>query len=205
MSTSNSIKLLTLVLALAAVGFFTDPAVAHQKKGQTQSTAAEPVTQNALNEDDARTLTKSMGEPVPGAEILVEQEPNDVPIKGTPHKYITDENGEFTFSFPKGVEDPSSGELILTITPPRRSAATNNKLSGMAAQKITVKFNTTKGMIDAYCTAVGGPYAHAHSNLNGSEIGGRKVPMLRFILIWNPPDPIKSNKGGFAVSGKNMS
>ena len=205
MSTSNSLKLLTLVLALAAVGFFTDPAVAHQKKGQPQSKAGEPVTQNELNEYDVRAHVTSMGEPVPGAEILVEQEPNDMPIKGAPQKYVTDQNGEFTFSFPKGVAVPSSGELILTITPPRISAATKNKLSGMVAQKITVKFNATKDMIDAYCTAAGGPYAHAHSNLNGSEIGGRKVPMLRFILIWNPPEPVKSNKGGFAVSGKNMS
>ena len=71
----------------------------------------------------------AMGEPVPGAEILVEQEPNDVPIKAVAHnstrsnvqrnfsaKCITDKNGEFEISFPKGYKLPSSGELTLTIT-----------------------------------------------------------------------------------------
>ena len=102
-------------------------------------------------------------EPVPGAEITVEQVPGPYVVKVT-----TDKNGEFTVSFLKGVKAPSSGELILTITPPK-SAATNKQFAEIVPQKITVKFNTTKGI-------------------------------LKFILIWNPPDPlIKSNRGGFAV------
>jgi hypothetical protein len=97
-------------------------------------------------------------EPVPGAEITVEQVPGPYVVKVT-----TDKNGEFTVS-----KAPSSSEVTLTITPPK-SAATNKKFTGMVPQKITVKFNTTKGI-------------------------------LKFILIWNPPDPlIKSNRGGFAV------
>ncbi len=173
----------------------------------------------------SQAQTKAMGEPVPGAEILVEQEPNDVPIKAVAHnstrsnvqrnysaKCITDKNGEFEFSFPKGYKLPSSGELTLTITPPKTSGAKDKELNGTeiggrkyptTKQKITVKFNTKNGKIDAYCTYIGGPYSHAHSNME-DEQKGTKGTTLKFILIWNRPDPIKSNKGGFAVSGKNM-
>lgn len=156
----------------------------------------------------SQAQTKAMGEPVPGAEILVEQEPNDVPITHC----ITDKNGEFEFSFPKGYKLPSSGELTLTITPPKTSGAKDKELNGTeiggrkyptTKQKITVKFNTKNGKIDAYCTYIGGPYSHAHSNME-DEQKGTKGTTLKFILIWNRPDPIKSNKGGFAVSGKNM-
>ena len=49
----------------------------------------------------------AVGEPVPGAEILIEQEPNDVPIA----RCTTNDKGEFTFSFPKGAKVPKSGVL----------------------------------------------------------------------------------------------
>lgn len=169
-----------------------------------------------------------MGEPVPGAEILVEQ-PDGVTIAHC----ITDNNGEFTFSFPEGFKIPKSGELILTITPPQITAkGGGDPLSGMnyhgpkIPQKITVKYVIKNGMIDAWSTAPGGPYEHAygnakgvkevmdvydkmkvgdkgHTGLNGSEIVERKIPTLKFVLLWNPPVPGKSNRGGFAVSGKN--
>jgi hypothetical protein len=152
----------------------------------------------------------SKSEPVPGAEITVEQVPGPIVIKTC----ITDKNGEFTLTFPKGYKFPSSGELILTITPPKTSGAKDKEqLNGSeiggrkyptTKQKITVKFKTEKGMIDAWCTANLGPYSHAHSNME-DEQKGTKGTTLKFVLIWNPPDPVKSNKGGFAVSGKNMS
>jgi hypothetical protein len=69
-------------------------------------------------------------EPVPGAEIAVEQVPGPVVVKVT-----TGKNGEFTVSFSK---------VILTITPPK-SAAVNKQFAGMGPQKIRVTFNTTKG------------------------------------------------------------
>ncbi|OGU41306.1 MAG: hypothetical protein A2X61_05020 [Ignavibacteria bacterium GWB2_35_12] len=174
------------------------------------------------------------GEPVPGAEILVEQEPNDVPIKAVAHnstrsnvqrnfsaKCITDKNGEFEISFPKGYKLPSSGTLKLTITTHEvvhpvqsKPGAKDKELNGTeiggrkyptTKQKITVKFttDTVKGEIDAYCTeTVGGPYSHAHSNMEDVE-KGTKGTTLRFTLIL--VTPAKSNKGGFAVSGHNMS
>ena len=176
------------------------------------------------------------GEPVPGAEIFVEQKPNHVPIKAGAHnstrsnvqrnfsaKYITDKNGEFEISFPKGYKLPSSGELTLTITThevahqlqqSKTSGAKDKELNSdeqwerkrpTTKQKITVKFttDTVKGEIDAYCTVTdGGPYPHAHSNMEDME-KGTKGTTLRFILIW--VTPAKSNRGGFAVSGRNMS
>jgi hypothetical protein len=189
------------------------------------------------------------GEPVPGAEILVEQD--GVPIAHC----ITDYNGGFTISFPPGVKIPKSGVLILTITPPQitakdrineiskhrgieedppkklKATGGGDPLSGLNVklpQKITVKYVIKNGIMDAWDNSAGGPYSHAHSNvkgvkevmdvddkmdvdnkghdgLNGSDMGGRKILMLKFTLIWNPPIPSESNKGGFAVSGHNMS
>ena len=38
--------------------------------------------------------TRAVGEPVPGAEILIEQEPNDVPVQCA----LTDQNGDYTLT-----------------------------------------------------------------------------------------------------------
>jgi len=56
------------------------------------------------------------GEPVPGAEILVEQEPNDVPIS----LGQSNNDGEFTFTFPKGMKIPDKGVFKITVTPPSK-------------------------------------------------------------------------------------
>jgi len=173
-------------------------------------------------------LVPIKSEPVPGAEILVEQEPVRVPIAHC----ITDTNGVFTFSFPKGVKVPGSGEFTLTVTLPKTSGATDIELNTdelwerkrpttkvgakgavkevmdvydkmtVREREIAVKFNIENGMIDAWCTANWGPYSHAHSNME-DEQKGTKGTKLIFFLIWIPPEPIKSNKGGFAVSGRN--
>ena len=108
------------------------------------------------------------GEPVPGAEILIEQEPNDVPIASV----ITDKDGEFKFSFPDGMKIPKSGTFKITITPPRdlkRSLA--KKLSGMEKQTIEIPFKRKDG------------------------------PKFKFVVTWEPKS--KSNRGGFAVSGRS--
>ena len=110
------------------------------------------------------------GEPVPGAEILIEQEPNDVPIAVA----ITNNDGEFTFSFPEGLKIPKNGIFKITITPPKdlkRSKA--KKLTGMEKQTVEIPFKKKEG------------------------------PKFKYVLIWEQKS--KSNRGGFAVSGRSNS
>lgn len=112
------------------------------------------------------------GEPVPGAEILIEQEPNDVPIALA----TTNNNGEFVFSFPEGIKIPKSGTFKITITPPQKLKGSNSKrLKGMEmeGQTIQVQFSRKEG------------------------------PKFKYILIWDEKLKTKSNRGGFAVSGRN--
>ena len=91
------------------------------------------------------------GEPVPGAEILIEQEPNDVPIAVA----ITNNDGEFTFSFPEGLKIPKNGIFKITITPPKdlkRSKArklVRNGQSSIALSALIVfwmNFNTNSAL-----------------------------------------------------------
>lgn len=58
-----------------------------------------------------------MGEPVPGAEILVEQEPNDVPIQVAPG--VTNNEGEVSFTIPPDQfkKLPDKFQLKITIRP----------------------------------------------------------------------------------------
>ena len=57
------------------------------------------------------------GEPVPGAEILVEQEPNDVPIQVAP--CVTNNEGEISFTIPSDQfkKLPDKFQLKVTIKP----------------------------------------------------------------------------------------
>lgn len=80
---------------------------------------------------------KSMGEPVPGAEIYIELEPDDEPIANT----ITDENGEFYFM--SEVELPETGTFILTLKFPKKLSLLY-KLDLKKATKIKVPFNKMK-------------------------------------------------------------
>ena len=56
-----------------------------------------------------------IGDPVPGAEVYIEQEPNDEPVANI----VTDNSGNFSFEFPKGMKLPEKVTLKLTIKPPR--------------------------------------------------------------------------------------
>jgi hypothetical protein len=112
------------------------------------------------------------GEPVPGAEILIEQEPNDEPIA----QAISNNHGEFMFSFPEGMKIPKSGIFKITITPPQKLKGSNaKKLKGMDMEKqiIQIQFSRKDG------------------------------PKFKYILIWDEKLKTKSNRGGFAVSGRN--
>ena len=80
---------------------------------------------------------KSIGEPVPGAEIYIELEPDDEPIANV----STDENGEF--SFISEVELPETGTFLLTLKLPKKLAQFY-KLDLKKATKIKVPFNKLK-------------------------------------------------------------
>jgi hypothetical protein len=110
------------------------------------------------------------GEPVPGAEILIEQEPNDVPIA----QVQTNSNGEFTFSFPDGMKVPDKGTFKITIVPPKNLTGLKaKKLTGMEKQTIEISFTKKDG------------------------------PKFKYVLKWDDQLKTKSNRGGFAVSGRN--
>lgn len=114
--------------------------------------------------------TSLAGEPVPGAEILVEQEPNDVPISHVQ----TNINGEFVFTFPEGMKIPDKGTFKITITPPKNLQGLKaRKLSGMEKQTIEIPFTKKDG------------------------------PKFKYVITWDENLKTKSNRGGFAVSGRN--
>lgn len=116
--------------------------------------------------------TSLAGEPVPGAEILIEQEPNDVPIA----QAISNNHGEFVFSFPEGIKIPKSGTFKITITPPQKLKGSNaKKLKGMEMGKQTIQIQFSR----------------------------KDGPKFKYILIWDEKLKTKSNRGGFAVSGRN--
>lgn len=111
-----------------------------------------------------------VGEPVPGAEVYVELEPDDEPIANVQ----TNNEGEFVFSFPNGIKVPEVGTLSITITPPKNLLQSKEKrFAGMEKQTITIPFNKKNG------------------------------PKFKFVLKWDSTLKTKSNKGGFAVSGRN--
>lgn len=109
-------------------------------------------------------------EPVPGAEIYVELEPDDEPIANIQ----TNNDGEFVFSIPEGIKLPKKGVFSITITPPTKFKGSKARKSlGMEKQTIQVQFNRKDG------------------------------PKFKFVLIWDEKLKTKSNKGGFAVSGRS--
>lgn len=112
---------------------------------------------------------KSNGEPVPGAEIYIELEPDDEPIANLE----TNNDGEFVFMFPEGIDIPKKGIFTITIIPPKKVKGSKAKnLVGMKKQTIQIPFTKKDG------------------------------PKFKYILTWKA-DLKAENKGAFAVSGKN--
>lgn len=84
-----------------------------------------------------------VGEPVPGAEVFVELEPDDQPIANVQ----TNNEGEFIFSFPSGVKVPEVGTLSITIIPPKNLLKSKEKrFAGMVKQTVKVPFNKKNGL-----------------------------------------------------------
>ena len=118
--------------------------------------------------------TLMAGEPVPGAEIYVELEPDDEPIANV----TTNGDGEFIFTFPEGIKIPKNGTFKITISTPQKiKSSTTNKLKKMEMEKqtILIQFNRKDG------------------------------PKFKFILTKDEKMKAKSNRGGFAVSGRSNS
>jgi hypothetical protein len=115
------------------------------------------------------------GEPVPGAEIYVELEPDTEPIANM----SADQNGEFSFQFPEGMPIPKKGTFKMVITPPKRKVSTmtpalKSKIPQMQKQTIEVNFTSKEG------------------------------PVFKYILKWDDEGTSKTqNRGSFAVSGKS--
>lgn len=83
-----------------------------------------------------------MGEPVPGAEILVEQEPNDVPIQVAP--CVTNNEGEVSFTIPSDQfkKLPDKFQLKMTIKP---NDPTKYVLTKGATNTVIVKLKKSDG------------------------------------------------------------
>ncbi|MBM4172513.1 MAG: carboxypeptidase regulatory-like domain-containing protein [Ignavibacteria bacterium] len=120
------------------------------------------------------------GEPVPGAEITIELEPDDEPIANV----TTDPNGEFEIVFsntsnnlPNIANLPSLGTFVFTIKP-SKSFALKHKFDLQGSKKIKVKFKKE----------------------NGKRLKNGIV--FRYVLTWKS-DAKAENKGTFAVSGKS--
>jgi hypothetical protein len=124
---------------------------------------------------------KAMGEPVPGAEIYIELEPDDEPIANV----TTNENGEFEIIFSNTGDNlpnignlPSIGIFVFTIKPSKYFSSKHN-IDTNKLEKIRVKFNKSKG-----------------------KLGKKGELIFKYEVRWDPPTKT-SNKGAFAVSGKN--
>ena len=130
----------------------------------------------------AHAQTKAMGEPVPGAEVYIELEPDNDPIANV----TTNENGEFEIVFSNSGDSlpnignlPSIGTFNFTIKPPK-SFAIKKSLVDKKLQKRKVKYEKRKDVIILK---------------NGNLV-------LKYILTW-VVNSRAENKGAFAVSGKN--
>ena len=95
------------------------------------------------------------GEPVPGAEIYIELEPDDQPIANV----VTDGNGEFMFSLVQIKKVPDIGVIKITITPPRnRKILNESKSPKMGKQILRIPFNKKDGLKFKYVLTWGSDF-----------------------------------------------
>jgi len=78
----------------------------------------------------------AMGEPVPGAEVYIELEPDDQPIANT----TTDSEGDFSVFVPEGIKLPENGFFNIRIVPPKILRAL-----GIDEKVIRYPFDTKNG------------------------------------------------------------
>ncbi|MBA4408689.1 MAG: carboxypeptidase-like regulatory domain-containing protein [Bacteroidota bacterium] len=86
----------------------------------------------------------------------------------------TNSEGEFVFSFPEGKPIPAKGTFKITISPPKNlNKSQGTKLIGFEKQTIKIQFSIKDG------------------------------PKFKYKLSSDENLKSKSNRGGFAVSGRN--
>ena len=122
--------------------------------------------------------SRGVGEPVPGAEVYIELEPDDEPIFNT----TTDENGYFEFSElpPPAPPFPNEGTFVFNILPSKEFIK-RYRLDPLEKFKVSV------------------PYSK--EEVKPTE-GKSKRIVFQYLLEWEKPTKAE-NKGAFAVSGKN--
>jgi 5-hydroxyisourate hydrolase-like protein (transthyretin family) len=138
---------------------------------KSSNKTAGNVNNYGINDEGIKKEVSSVqdGEPTPGIEVYVEQEPNKEPIANV----VTDENGEIEIVVSRNSELPASGFFSFTIIP-SKAFISKSKLPASFKEIIMV------------------PYTR---NITGK---------YRFVLKWIAnPEMQKSNKGSFAVSGRN--
>jgi hypothetical protein len=94
-------------------------------------------------------LVALIGEPVPGAEVYIELEPDDEPIINVP----TNEEGEFMFEFPPTIPIPKKGSFKMTIVPPslkKLSQSSTLRTKPMEKTTIVVNFTSKDGPVFKY-------------------------------------------------------
>jgi hypothetical protein len=109
------------------------------KQGKVQ--APGNLNNYGINDEGIKKEDRSAeaGEPVPGAEIYIEQEPNGEPIASG----VTNENGEIEILVEKNSELPASGIFSFTITP-SKAFRSKNKLPDSLKEKTKVPFTRNK-------------------------------------------------------------
>lgn len=128
-----------------------------------------------------------MGEPVPGAEILVEQEPDDVPISSG----VTDQNGSFSFSFPQGMKIPKNPTIKIKIKLPENIPGLPKNVTSVPCKLTIIAGGKTylKQITVSTAKSMSGPFSQSLSNI---EDNGIIVIKIEGIADWiNPPE----NKG----------
>jgi len=131
----------------------------------------------------ATTKSKQASEPVPGAEITVEQVPGPVIIK----KCVTDKNGEFSVA----VE-----EIELAYEKIERT-----KITKLASPGDEITFRMTikppKGWM--------GMFTSNQVTIKVRKISESKKAKFEFVLWWEREGKLKTNKGSFAINPKAQS
>lgn len=106
------------------------------------------------------------GEPVIGAEVFVEQEPNDEPIANG----FTDQDGSFSFSFPPGMKIPKKLTISIKIKFPEYLS--KNVTPIPCQLKIIAGGKTYSKNITYLPTAksMSGPYHSSYSNMEENAV-----------------------------------
>lgn len=113
-------------------------------------------------------LKMDRGEPVIGAEILVEQEPNDVPISSG----VTDQDGTFSFSFPSGMKIPKNPIIKIKIKLPENIPGLPKNVTSIPCKLTIIAGGKTysKRITASTAKSMSGPFSQSLSNIEDNGI-----------------------------------